>query len=180
MLNHSKKISFFLLAVFVLTAIFFSGIIDKKETYFAQASFWDIIRAWVTINPLSVDISAPAQVEVDKLFKVETKLINNGEEKIENVKGEIFLPPALTLLKKDPIQEIGIIPPKKEKKIFWSVRGEKIGSYIISVLASGELKRQLVSAEDSTMVKVIKPLPRGKTVKWFQNLFDFFQERFGF
>ncbi len=174
MLNYFKKKSLFLLVVFVLTAIFFSGP--------AQASLWDFIRAWVTINPLLVDVSAPAEVEINKTFQVRAGVVNKGEEKIENAKAEIFLPPELVLLKKDPVQEIGVIPPKKEKKISWSVKGEKEGSYVISVSASGELRGEIIKAEDTTMVTVmvIKPSPKGKALEWFQNLFDFFRERLRF
>ena len=173
--SYSKKISTFLLAVLILTAIFFPGIIGKKENYWAQASLWDIIKAWVTINPLSVDVSIPSEVEVGKVFKVTAKAVNRGEERIENAKGEIFLPDELVLLKRDPVQKIGVIMGKKEKKISWSVKGEEIGSYFVSVSASGELRGYEVSAEDGTMIKVKKPFPKGKTWGWFQNLFDFFQ-----
>src|SRR3989338_10174394 len=145
MLSYSPKIHFFILAVFVLTAVFFPSSV--------QASFWDMIRAWVTVNPLAADVSAPVEVEVDKVFKVEAKIINKGGEKIENAKGEIFLPEGLVLLKKDPVQEIGIIPGKKTKKISWSVKGERLGYYFISVSASGELKGELISAE-SIAIKV--------------------------
>lgn len=174
MLSYSKKISLFLLAVFFLTAIFFSG--------FAQASFWDMIKAWVTINPLSVDVSTLKEVEIDKVFKVTAKIINKGGEKIENAKGEIFLPEGLVLLKKDPVQKIGIIPPRKEKKIFWSVKGEKIGDYVISVKVSGELKEKPVSAEDSTMVKIIEKGSSGGEHRFgfFQRFFNFLREWFRF
>lgn len=175
MLNHSKKISLPLLAVFILTAVFFFD--------FAQASFWDTIRAWVTINPLSVDVSAPVEVEINKVFQVKAEVINKGEGKIKNTKGEIFLPrEGIVLLKKNPVQEIGVIPPKKEKKIFWSVKGEKEGYYVISVLVTGELKEQIVSAEDSTMVKVIEKSVPGRKYGFglFQSFFDFFQEWFRF
>ena len=60
------------------------------------------------------------------------------------------------------------------------MRGEEVGNYFISVSVSGELREQVVSAEDSIMVKVVKLLPKGKTWELFQNLFDFFQERFRF
>lgn len=180
MQGYVKKNLTLFLVIFVLTTIFFLGKIGKTENYFAQASLWDMIWARVTINPLAVNVSAPAEVEVDKVFKVEAKLINKGEEKIEKAKGEIFLPPGLALLKKDPIQEIGVISPKKEKKIHWSVKGEEIGDYFILVSASGELKGEIIKAEDTTLVKVKKPSPRGKTLEWFQNLFDFFQKRLKF
>jgi len=171
MLYYFKKISLFLSTVFVLTAIFFS---------FAQASFLDMIRAWVTINPLEVNVSAPGEVEIDKAFQVEAKVINKGEEKIENVKGEIILPEGLALLKKDPAKELGVIPGKREKKISWQVQGKKIGNYVILVLVSGELKGDIVSAQGSTLVKIGEPLPRGRGRGWFQNLFDFLRERLNF
>ena len=172
MLNYFKKTTISLLAVFILTAIFFSGIIDKRETYFAQASFWNMIQAWVTINPLKINVSAPAEVEINKTFKVEAKLVNKGEEKIENARGEIFLSSELTLLKKNPVQKIGALPGKKEKKVSWAVKGEKEGNYVISVSASGELREQLVKAEDSTMVKVKLSLQKKSLWQWLQDFFS--------
>ncbi len=169
--SYSKKISLFLLAVFILTAVFFSG--------FAQASFWDMIRAWVTINPLEVDVSAPKEAEINKVFKVEAKLINKGEEKIENAKSEIFLPSGLVLLKKDPVQRIGIIPGKKEKKASWSVKGEELGYYLISVKASGEIEGKELSKESITIKVKIKEKPapgERPRFNFFQNIFNFFQK----
>ena len=172
MLDYLKKISTLFLAASILIVVFFPN--------FAQASIWDVIKAWVTINPLEINVSAPAEVEIGKVFKVEARVINKGEEKVENARGEIFLPAGLILLKEDSVQEIGIIPGKKEKKISWQVRGEEIGSYVISVSASGELKGYIVSGEGSTLVKVGEPLPRGRGWGWLQNLFDLFRERFRF
>jgi len=172
----TKKFSILFLAVLILTAIFFSD--------FAQASFWDIIRAWVTINPLDVEVLAPAEIEVDKVFKVEARVTNKGEEKIENTKAKISLPTGLVLLKKDPVQELGVIPGKKEKKISWSVKGEELGNYGISVKVSGELQGKELSKEsDTIMVKIIeKTVPGGGKARFnlFQRFFDFLRERFGF
>jgi len=170
--NCSKKIFISFLAVFILTAVFFSNS--------AQASLWNTIRAWVTINPLEVGVFAPAETEVDKVFKVEARVINKGEEKIENARGEILLSSGLVLVRKDPVQEIGIIPGKKEKKVSWSVKGEKIGSYVITVSGSGELRGDRISAEGSTKVEVKESVRKTRHQGWFQNLFDFFQERFRF
>lgn len=164
--NYSKKISIFLLAIFLLIAIFFS---------FAQASFWDVIRALVTINPLSIDVSAPAEVEIDKVFKIKAEIENKGEEKIENAKGEIFLPSGLVLLKKDTVQRIGVISNKKVKKISWSVKGEEIGNYIISVKVSGELREDLIEAQDSTMFEVKESFPKRN---FWQRFFDIFRKWF--
>ncbi len=175
----TKKFSILFLAVFTLTAVFFSE--------FAQASFWDTIRAWVTINPLFVDVSAPAEVEVDKVFKVEAKIINKGEEKIENSEAEIFLPEdpeGLVLIQKDPVKKIGVIPGKKEKKISWSVKGEELGNYGISVKVSGVLQGKELSKEsDTIMVKIIKKtVPGGGKASFnlFQRFFNLFQEWFKF
>ncbi len=170
--SYSKKISLFLLAVFILTAVFFAG--------FAQASFWDMIRAWVTINPLEVEVSCPSEVEINKVFKVEARLFNKGEEKIKNARGEIFLPSGLTLLKKDPVQKIGIISNKKEKKVSWSVKGEKEGNYIIIASAFGELRGDSISAQDSAKVQIKESLRGAQPTNWIQNLFDFFKSGFRF
>ena len=123
-INLKTKLSIFLVAV-----LFF-------EAYVARASFLDIIRALVTINPLEVSIGTPAEAEIGKVFKVEARARNKGEEKIENAKAEIFLPPELVLIQKDPVKEIGVISGKREKKISWPVRGEIAGDYIVSVLVS--------------------------------------------
>ena len=171
--NYSKKIPLFLLAVFILTAVFFSS--------FAQASFWDMIRAWVTINPLEVDVSRPEEVEVDRIFILKAKVKNKGGEKIEGMEAEIFLPEELET-KKDLKQKIGTLPPYKEKPISWSVKGEEAGNYVILVKASGELKEKPVSAEDSTMVKIKeKSVPGGRYYfDFFQRFFDLFREWFSY
>jgi len=152
--NYLKKIFLFFLVVFILTAVAFSGITQKKEDYVAHASIWNTIKAWVTINPLDVDVSAPAEVEVNKVFKVNANIINKGKEKIKNVKGTIHLPAGLTLLNKNPVQNAGMLQGNKEKKISWRVKGTEKGNYIIAVSASGELKEELISVEDSTTIEV--------------------------
>jgi len=118
MKSPKAKIFTFLLVFFLFTVLSFSGLMDKKEDYIAQASFLDIIRALVTINPLELDVTAPIEVEINKVFKVEAKAINKGEDKIENAKAEIFLPAGLVLLKKDSVQNMGVIRGKKDKKGF--------------------------------------------------------------
>ena len=82
------KISVCILAVFLPTVVLFSS---------TQASFLDIIRALVTINPLEVVVSAPPLVETNKMFKVEARVINKGEERIGRVTAEIFLSEGLAL-----------------------------------------------------------------------------------
>ena len=181
--NRFKKTSLFFLAISILIAGFCGGIIDKKD-YQAQASLLDAIRAWVTINPLEVDVSAPAEAEINKVFKITAEVTNKGEEKIENAKGEIFssneivLSDELTLLKKNSVQKIGAIRGKKSKKVSWMVRGTKIGNYVITVTAVGELEGNLISAEDSVMIEVKEPVEKPRPRKWYQNLFDLFRRWF--
>ena len=173
--SRFKKISLFFLAIFILIAGFCSGIIIDKKDYQAQASLWDAIRAWVTINPLEVDVSAPTEAEIGKVFKVTAEATNKGEEKIENVKGEIFLSEGLVLLNKNPVQKTGVIQSKKSKKISWIVRGIGTGNYVIATLVTGELKGNLISAESSTMIEIKESVAKPRPRKWYQNIFDFFQ-----
>ena len=168
--DYFKKISTLFLATSFLIAVFFPN--------FVQASLLDTIRALVTINPLFVNVSAPTEVEINKVFKIEAKIINKGGEKIENAEAEILLPPGLVLIHKDPVKEIEVIPGKREKKIFWSVQGKTIGNYVILVTASGELKGQIISAEGNTLVEVKESVRKTGLRDWLQNLLGFFQERF--
>lgn len=159
-------------AVFIFTAPFFS---DP-----ARASFWSAIRAWVAINPLEAKVSAPAEVEIGKVFKIEARALNKGGEKIENAVGEIILPDGLILIQKDPVKEIGAIPGKREKKVSWSAKGEATGKYFVSVLISGELAGQAINAEDTAgPVEIIKESARKTGPRdWLRNLFGFFRKSF--
>ncbi|MCH8741917.1 hypothetical protein IH779_03380 [Patescibacteria group bacterium] len=172
-----KKI---LLPIFIISVLFIFLFLGMNYTGKNLASISGLITTFVTINPLEVNVSAPAEVEVNKAFQVKVEIINKGEEGIENGTGEIFLPPELVLVKKDPVQRIGVIRGKKEKKISWAVKGIETGNHIIIVSVSGELKGDLISAEGSRMVEVIEFFPRGKARGWLQNLFGFFQEWFKF
>jgi len=169
-MKSPKAKTFTFLLVLFLSAAF---------PFFAQASFLDIIRALVTINPLELDVTAPTEAQINKVFKVEAKAINKGEDKIENAKAEIFLPSGLALLKKDSIQKMGIIQGKKDKKVSWSVKGEDIGVYIISVEVSGELRGEPLSADGTAKITLKeKSSPPGRPFNIFQGLFDFFQGLF--
>lgn len=176
-----RKISVLIFIIFGLLIFFIFG----GTNYFGKqlASLSGVITAWVTINPLEVEVSAPEEVEINKVFKVEARVKNKGGEKIEELEGKIFLPDELELVEKDEEQEIGTLPSYKEKTIFWPVKGTEIGNYFISVKVSGGLKEKPVSAEDSTMVKVVikKSFPgRGGRFDFFQRFFDFLRERFRF
>ena len=177
MKEYMKKI---LLPIFIIFALFTFLFLGMNYIGKNLASLSGPITALVTINPLEVDVSAPAEVETNRVFKVEAQVINKGEAKIQNAKGEIFLPPELVLLQKDPVKKIGIISGKKEKKISWGVKGEEIGTYIISVSASGELRGDIVKVEGNTIVKVTEktPLGQGRPFNLFQRLFDFLQGLF--
>ena len=158
MKNPKIKISALLFTVLFSTTIFFSWTAVQGRMHVAHASFLDIIRALVTINPLEVDVSAPAEVEIGKVFKVEASLINKGEDVINKAEAQIFVPEGLTLLK-DSTQNRGVIRGEREKTASWQIRGEVLGSYIISVKATGILGETAINAEDSALVKIIEKSP---------------------
>ena len=156
---------------FVVSLVFFSGTVNT-----AHASFLDIIRAFVTINPLAVEVSAPAEVELNKAFKVEAKVINKGEVKIENVTGEIFLPVGLSLSGKNKTKKIGVVPAGRDKKISWQVKGESIGNHVITVFISGTVSGDEVSADGTKLVSVVKKMPPpGRSGSGFQAILNFLQ-----
>ena len=176
--NRLKKMSLFLLTMAVLIASFCGGIIIDKKDYQAQASLWDAIRAWVTINPLEVSVSTPTEAEINKVFKVTAEVTNKGEEKIENARGEIFLSEKLEgvdFLKKNSVQKIGVIQGKKSKKVSWTARGTEVGNYVITTLVTGELKGNLISAESSAIIEIKESIEKPRPRKWYQNIFDFFR-----
>ena len=84
----------------------------------------------------------------------------------------------LILLKKNSVQKIGAIRGKKSKKVSWMVRGTKIGNYVITVTAVGELEGNLINVENSVIVEVKKSLEKPRPRKWYQNLFDLFRRWF--
>ncbi len=173
MQSYVKKILLSLFVIFIVvvfTTLLFWGTKNVREYL---ASFFGVITAKVTINPLEVEVYAPGVVEINKVFQVRAKAINKGEERIENARGEIYLPEGLVLLRKDSVKKIGIIPPKKEKKMSWSVKGVKEGSYIITVSVSGELRENLVIAEGTAKVDVKRKLsPQVRLFEWLRNFFQ--------
>jgi len=183
MKSLNTKISIFLLVFFFFTVLSFSGLRDKKEDYIAQASLFDIIRALVTINPLEVVVSAPPLVEINKMFKVEARVINKGEERIKRTSAEIFLPQGLVLTKKNTVQNAGAISGLREKRIQWSVKAEQTGNYFISVSSSAELKGDTITAQGNTVMVVAQEgavsASSVQSVDFFQRLLNTFQRLLG-
>ena len=175
MLTFKKKV--FLLFI---TVVFSLGAIGSLGVGTAQASIFDFIRAFVTINPLAVQVTAPSEADISQVFKVEANVINKGAVKIENVTAEIFLPAGLSIVGKSKIKNIGIVPAGKEKKTSWQIKGIEIGNFFILVKASGVVKGDAVSAEGNTVLIAIKEKspPPGKSKNIFQSFFSFFQRWF--
>ncbi len=171
--NYAKKVllSFLIFFIFIIFVSFGANRLDKQ-----LASFSGIITALVRINPLEVKASAPLEVEINKAFKVGAKLINKGEEKIKNAKGEVFLPSGLVLVKKNSTQKAGVIPGKKEKKVSWTVRGEQAGSYIVVISGSGNLNGDEVFAQDSIKVNIEESLGGPGPTTWFQDFINLFRK----
>ena len=173
MRNSKIKISVLTFAVFLFAAAFFSGAAVPVKTPIAQASFLDIIRALVTINPLEVDVLPLADTEIDRVFRVEAVAVNKGEDAIESAEAQIFVPEGLVVLGGDPVKQMGVIRGGRDKKVFWQVRGEETGSYVVSVKASGILGGTEISDEDSTLVNIIERGTPGRR-SILQILRDFF------
>lgn len=159
MTNLTQKILLTLFTVFILL-----GLIAFK-TNANQGFFSEVITALVTINPLKVSVSAPAQVKINRSFIVKAIVENKGRERVEGVKAQIFLPQGLELIKGEEEQKIGTLSPKSKRVILWFVKGKKAGYYIISVEAQGELRGNVLTAEDSAVVKVREEKRQGWT--WF-------------
>ncbi len=171
--KYTKRILLILSLIPILLVFIFLGL-DYSRNQLASLS--SIIVARVTINPLEVNVSAPAEAETGKAFKVEARIINKGEKAIRNAKAEIFLSEGLSL-KRPPAQNLGVIRGKKEKIVSWQIRGEITGNYFITVKAAGRLGVGEINSEDSIMVKIITGTsPRQNNFfEFFQRFFDFIQ-----
>lgn len=169
--KYIKKFLFLVFLISILSFLVFLGINYRKANL---ASLSGVITAWVIINPLEVELSVPSEPEINKVFRVKAEVINKGKEKIEEMEAEIFLPEEIKL-NKDQEQEMGSLAPESKKFISWPVKGEKPGNYIISVKVSGELREELIDAEDSVMVKIKKAQKRAWPPRWLQDFFNFFQ-----
>ena len=173
MRNSKIKISALVFAVFFLTVAFSSGAIVPGKVSVAEASFLDIIRALVTINPLEVDALPLTDTEINRVFRVEAVVVNKGEDMIKNAQTQIFIPEGLVVLGGDSVRQMGVIRGEGDKKVFWQVKGEEIGRYVILVKASGILGGTEISDEGSTLVNIIEKGTRGRR-NLLQILRDFF------
>lgn len=169
--EHTKKV---LLSILIISALSFTLLFGIKYGGSDLASLFDVIVARVRINPLEVEVSPPAKVQIGKVFKIEARLINKGEEKIKDAEAEIFFDSGLTLIKKNSVQKIGVIRGKKEKKVSWSVRGEE-GSYIITVSGRGEIGGQAIFGDDTITVEIEESLKGLQATTWFQDFLNLFR-----
>lgn len=147
MKNPKVQISVFVLAVLLSTAVLPSS---------TQASFLDVIRALVAINPLEVEVSAPSLVETNRVFRVEALVTNKGEERISQTTAEIFLPEGVVLARRNATQNAGAISGGRTKTIRWSVKAEQAGNYGISVSVSGQVRGSSVSADGNTVIVTVQ------------------------
>lgn len=170
MQNYLKKTVLVFFFVFFTIAIFFSGITPTKVTGIAEASFLDTVKSLVTINPLRVSISAPAEVELGRNFKAEILVKNRGKDKISNVRVELFTSNGLVLISKNSFKEIGAIQGNKTKKFSWQVKGTEIGNFSILVSASAEAGENVISAEGNTAI--VSVIEKSSSPTYFSNLFQ--------
>lgn len=145
-------------------ALIFSFLVIINGGAFNQASL-GTLTATVSINPLSLSVTAPDEVKIDRNFIVKAEIKNKGEVPVEDTEIEIYLSQGLKLVRKDAKQMLGIIPAHRKKLAFWQIRGEEFGTYVILVKAQGEINGQEIEVEASTIVKVA-----GKKSSWWQQL----------
>lgn len=127
-----------------------------------------IITATVTVNPLSVSVSAPSSVAVGQPFDVEATVENHGGAKIERAVASIDLPAGLQLITHKAERTLGVIPSHKRKTITWRVSAVKEGEYIVSVSASGLYAGVTVSEDGTDAVTVTEEAsPRWNRVLWW-------------
>lgn len=159
-------IVFALLFLFSALAVPISRLCDCNfaAAPIVRASFLDTIKAWVTINPLEVKVaSAPREALPERPALIKGRIINQGEKEITNVQVQIFIPEWLTLVRGEWIQELETLAPRRDEVIFWSVKGEKTGNYIITVRASGTLGEETVVNEGSVLVKISERGPQANS-----------------
>jgi len=194
-----KKAASIFIAGFFAAAIFFFGVAGVGLRFAgvasdpqagmvntAEASFLDTIVALVAINPLHLAVSAPAEVKVGKKFKVETQVENRGEERISNVRVELFISKGLVLVRKNLVKDVGTIRGNGTKTVSWQLKGIETGNFGISARASGEVRGDVVSAEgDTIFVAIVEKSspggpgphsgsPRSRGEHFVQNFFAFF------
>lgn len=176
MKSNFKKIAFIFFVAFLVVTISFFPQLRGGTVGVAGASFWDTIIGFVTINPLRVSISVPAEADLGRNFKAEVTVENRGDERISNVMVEIFISKGLVLVNKNAIKEIGIIQGNKTKNISWQVRGTEAGNFSISVSAFAVVRGDVVSAQGNTALVTITEgtAPPRPTPNVFQSFIGFF------
>lgn len=174
MQNYFKKTILVFFFGFFVVIIFFSRMSPAGAVNVVEASFWDKVIGIVKINPLRVSISAPAEVELEKGFKVEVVVKNRGENRISNVRVEIFISKDLILVNKNSSKKIGSIQGNKTKNISWQIKGTEIGNFSISAKAYAEIEGDAISAQGNTVIVTVveKSLPPGKPFNFLQRFFN--------
>lgn len=167
----------FIVIPVIVTLFFF--VTAGKERNVVYASLLDIFRSVSIFNSLDVRVSAPQKVEISRVFKIDANIINNGKEKINVTEGKIILPSGLSPLGRNVINNTGIISGENEKNISWSVIGDVVGSYVVSVSITGEKDGDDINAEGSTKIKVVEQKNvRGKSANIFLRFFSYLGELF--
>jgi len=181
MRNFKAKNSITIFVTLSLVAAFMTVQVGSRV---AEASLLDVIRALVTINPLEVDASSPFEVEVDRVFRVEATATNKGENRIESAEAQIFISGGLVIPVgglvipgENSVKQMGVIRGERDKKVFWQVRGEEVGSYVIAIKVSGILEGTEINDEGITLVDIIEKGTPGRRnfLQIFQDFFSLFR-----
>ena len=151
-----------------------------RVTPWATASSPGIVTATVSPNPLTVTVVPPKSSVVGKAFTIKAEVENGGEVVVKNASAEILLPAGLILSRGDAQKNIGKIPALRTKSVSWRVLAAEVGDYIVIVQVSGEVNAQVITEQDSAIITVTEPRPKGKNalILFFQQIFDALTDRF--
>jgi len=174
---YLKKTIVVFVVGFLIATLFSLSTVRPTRVNIAEASFLDIIIALVAINPLHVSISVPAQAQLGRNFKAEVRVENRGEERIRNLKVELFTSSGLELVNKNALKGFGALNGNSTKKISWQVQGTEVGNFSISVRASAQVRADAISVQGNTaLVSIVEksspPRPRPNALQRFLSFFS--------
>ena len=150
-MKKSKKI---IKTILVLPLVL--GLLFSSFSSFVFASQTGTLVATVSINPLTLQLSAPSIVQQGRSFRLRAQIGNLGQSKIKEAEAIISVPSGL-IVKGAEEKKVGIIRGGREKRVSWQIKAKTEGIYIIQVEARGRVAEtgDLVTTSETVMVKVM-------------------------
>lgn len=150
-MKENKKIIKTILVLPLVLGLFFFWFFAQESPVSAQTAS---LVATVSVNPLTLDLFAPASVSQGDSFKLRVEIGNLGQSKIEKVKASIFIDSGLIVRGKEE-KKAGTIQGESQKTVAWRIKA--VGDptvYIIQVEVRGIVKETGGLATISRTVKV--------------------------